>query len=137
MKSSKLLSTGLACHRRSKHRRRGNTLLISLILLVVLLSLGVIVGATALRDNLVQQYGDIAVALDRLNQSFAYRIEIDPDGSGPADFMVVCEAEYEDEFSGLTDDNGDPPAGIMFVPPSNREEPIDPPNVPFPYPTGP
>ena len=123
--------------RRPKNKRRGNTLMISLILLVVLLSLGVIVGATALRDNLVQQYGDIAVALDRLNQTFAYRIEIDPDGSGPADFMVVCEAEYEDEFSGLTDDNGDPPAGIMFVPPSNREEPIDPPNVPFPYPTGP
>lgn len=117
--------------------RKGNSLVISIILIMVLMSIGVIVGGVALRDSIVQQYGDMAVALDRLDQSYAYRIEIDPDGSGPMGFMIVCEAEYNDDVSGLEDNAGEAPAGITFNAPSSREEPIDPPTTPFPYPTTP
>ncbi|MBI1246469.1 hypothetical protein GC197_01335 [bacterium] len=106
---------------------------IAIILLIVILGLGVIVGATAVRDSIVQEYGDIGVALDNLDQSWSYQLSIDPDGQG-GNPPHVCSAMYMDPAPTLTDPgtpgNGQAPAGLTFVqiPANNLENPV--PNPP-------
>ena len=106
--------------------RRGSASMMSIVLLVVLLALGVIVGAVALRDHLVQEFGDAAVALDHLDQSWSYVISIDQDGDGNVDHQ--CMAGYTDPAPTLMDPGTpgmpQPPAGITFVTPSSTESPV-------------
>lgn len=104
--------------------------MIALVLIVVLLAMGVIVGAVALRDHLVQELGDAATALDQLDQSYSYEISIDPDGPGgnPA---IVHSASYQDPSPTLNDQPDEPPAGIVFVdfdPNASTESPVDDPS---------
>jgi len=116
-------------------KRKANAMIMSVILLVVLLALGVIVGAVAVRDHLTQEFGDAAVALDHLDQSFSYRIAIDPDGPGGIPETVVAEAQYLDLYDTalpLIDLPNQPPARIEFVPPNNEESPVV--FVPGPFP---
>jgi len=49
----------------------GGTSLIGPILLCTILGLGSIVGLVVLRNQIVQEYGDLSVALDSLSQSWA------------------------------------------------------------------
>lgn len=116
---------------RQRLRRKGNATVISVILMIVLLAMGVIVGAVAVRDQIVQEFGDISVALDRLNQTYSVRIEIDPDGPGGIP-QQTCLYGYTDPLPTL-EDNGtgmmpEPPAGLTFVAPSSTESPV--PNPP-------
>ncbi|MEW4561254.1 hypothetical protein AB1K70_01940 [Bremerella sp. JC770] len=111
----------------SKFQRKGNASIMSLVLLVVLMAIGVIVGAVALRDHLVQEFGDAAVALDHLDQSFSYHIQIDSNGDGT--FDAECMAGYMDEPT-LTDPGmvvGIPPAGLSFPfpDPDATESPVN------------
>lgn len=119
-------------HITKRRLKRGSAAFVSVVLLAVLLAIGVIVGAVALRDHLVQELGDAAVALDHLDQSFSYTITIDPDGPGGQD-PHVCTASYQDFTNTpppLADDPNMPPAGIMFVAPSGTESPVDDMSIP-------
>lgn len=73
--------------------QRGETSSLSLILLVTIVALGAIVGLTTLRDQIVQELGDIALAIENLNQSYTAAgstfvdpgpFPSDPEGSEPA-----------------------------------------------------
>jgi hypothetical protein len=82
----------------------GGTSLIGPILLCTIVALGSIVGLVVLRNQLVQEYGDLSVALDSLSQSWAVPGGVegagkftdtptltppgDPDGSEPAGLDV-------------------------------------------------
>ena len=50
---------------------RGDTGAASLMLLVTIVALGAIVGLTTFRDQVVQEMGDLATALDNIDQSFS------------------------------------------------------------------
>lgn len=108
--------------------------MISVILLVVILGIGVIVGAVALRDQITQEFGDAAVALDNLDQSYSYLIEIDTNGDGT--FDAQCFAEYDDPDPTLTDPGPNlAPADIEFIAPAvpdQREGVVDNPSGEFP-----
>lgn len=67
----------------------------SLILLTTILALGALVGLTTLRNQIVQEFTDIAVALDHLDQTF----------DGPL-------GTFLDNDPNLADDPGVGPAGI-------------------------
>lgn len=74
------------------------------VLLATIVALGVVVGVTTLRDQIVQELGDIAVALDSIDQSFttsAYTIN----------GMVFSGSTFTD-VSTLTDPAGSAPAGL-------------------------
>jgi len=60
---------------------------ISIILTTTILALGSIVGLTTLRDHTTQQYGDVAVALRNLSQSYRYEVGVD----------VNCDGDISDE----------------------------------------
>ena len=49
---------------------RGFSTVLSTIMLVTILALGAIVGLVTVRDQLVQEFGDVATALEQLDQSF-------------------------------------------------------------------
>lgn len=77
----------------------------SLILLTTIICLGAIVGLVTLRDQIVQEFGDLAVALESLDQSFtsdnngsysdpATDLE-DPPDAEPACISVQAPAEPE------------------------------------------
>lgn len=120
--------------RRQFRRRQGSASVISTVLLIVIMGIGIIVGAVALRDQIVQEFGDAAVALDNLDQSYSYLIQIDSDGDG--NFDAQCFAEYEDPDPTLTDPGPNlAPAGLTFVPqsmPDKREGVVDNPSGEFP-----
>ena len=56
--------------------QRGFTSVMSTIMLTTIVAIGAIVGLATLRDQLVQEFGDVATALENLDQSF------DADGYG-------------------------------------------------------
>ena len=56
--------------RRLWRDQRGSTSLAATLLLYTVLVLGMTVGLVTLRDQLVQQFGDVAAALESLDQSF-------------------------------------------------------------------
>lgn len=51
--------------------QRGSTSLVATLLLYAVLVLGMTVGLVTLRDQIVQEFGDLAVALESLDQSFS------------------------------------------------------------------
>ena len=81
----------------------------SVILLYSILALGAIVGLVVLRNQMVQELGDIAVGLRNLNQSFSIvwggdTREFDETSNDGSEFLP-----------NPPDLDGDPPAGIEFV----------------------
>ena len=56
---------------RTRRNQRGTTSAAALILLYAIIVFGSIVGLVTLRDQIVQEFGDLAVALDHLDQSFS------------------------------------------------------------------
>ncbi len=74
---------------------RGAVSAMSMILLTVLLALGAIVGLTVVRDHIVQEFWDIAVGLDNLDQSFSYEVIVDG--------VVSVNAAYTDNPTTLLD----------------------------------
>ncbi len=84
---------------------RGSTETVATLLLYAILVFGVITGVVALRDQIVQEFGDLAVALDSLDQSW----HADNVGAG-----------YHDTPS-LTDPPFQEPAGLNVQAPSRPE----------------
>lgn len=73
------------------------------ILTVTIFAIGAIAGFISLRDAIIQDYADAALALRNLNQSYNYQLFdqdgnlIDPDSNG------TYTAEYNDTVGGLAD----------------------------------
>jgi len=83
----------------------GMTGAMGLLLLVTILAVGAIVGMTSLRDQIVQEMGDMAVALESLDQSFS---------GGPY-------GSYTDPPTTLTDPlNAEPACMSVQVPPTGE-----------------
>ncbi len=60
-----------ADHARSLWRdQRGDTSVISLVLICTIIAIGATVGLTTYRNQVVQELGDLAVAIRSLNQSY-------------------------------------------------------------------
>ena len=51
--------------------QRGNSSVLSVILLTTILAIGAIVGLSTVRIHIVQSLGDVATALENLNQSYS------------------------------------------------------------------
>lgn len=86
---------------------------VSLFLITAIVAIGGLVGLVAVRDNIVQQFGDVAVGLDNLSQSFSYEIRVDRDGA--AGFEVVCSTtSYSDPAATLTDPVNGAPACLTM-----------------------
>ena len=101
--------------------QRGFVATTDLILIASILVLGMIVGLATLRNSVVQEFGDLATALGRLNQSYSYTGNVyDPEDSDA--YAEVAGSDYTDEpdFGDLPDVAGQPPAGISVT-----EPPID------------
>lgn len=60
----------------------------ALLLLVTIVVLGAIVGLATLRDQIVQEFGDVGIALESLDQSYSVVIEVNGN--------IVYEAEFDD-----------------------------------------
>jgi hypothetical protein len=73
----------------------------SIILTYTILALGAVVGLVCMRNQIVQELGDLGVAFDNLDQSYS----VDWDGDGTID------ASYDDPGPTLLDPTG-APAGI-------------------------
>ena len=98
------------------HEQRGDVSVAGLILTTAIVALGGIAGLVAMRDLVIQEIGDVAVALDQVDQSFAYTIRVD--GNGDGDFVdpqdSVISAAYVDPAPTLTDPNNAAPADLQF-----------------------
>ncbi len=90
---------------------KGTTGVASIVLITSILSLGALVGLATVRDHLVQQFGDLSVSLDHLDQSYFYEAFIDGnhdgDYSDPED--CVFSGQYFDGTA-LVDAVGAAPA---------------------------
>jgi Flp pilus assembly pilin Flp len=114
---------------------RGFTAPAGLILVTTLVALGAIVGLAHFRDQIAQQFGDAAVALDRLDQSFSYRIQIDANGNGtiePGEYDSGLIQNVDNVSPQMTDNADDPPACIEFYAPTAGEVPANAPGGQFP-----
>jgi len=84
----------------------------AMIIMTTIVVVGCMVGMVTLRDHISQQFGDVAVALDSLDQSFRFRFVHDNNGDG--DFDDEDEFEFEGSFADdsptLTDLAGQAPA---------------------------
>ncbi|NUQ64292.1 MAG: hypothetical protein HUU20_17625 [Pirellulales bacterium] len=97
--------------RRLWRDERGELTALGVLLIYTVLALGAIVGLVALRNQIVQELGDLAVALRNLDQSFS---------------VVIGGTTYEyddDETGSLLDEPNEPPAGIdLGVPPADTND---------------
>ena len=96
--------------------QRGAVSAVSALLLYTLLTLGVITGLVTLRNQMVQEFGDLAVALDHLDQSWTvqHSWEESPRGfEDPGPQLVDGEGE--------SDPDGGEPAGISVREPPTAE----------------
>lgn len=111
---------------------RAEASVVSLFLITAIVAMGGLVGLVAVRDNIVQQFGDVAVGLDNLSQSFSYEIRVNRDGL--AGFEVVCgRTSYVDPAATLTDPvNGAPACLTMNSAPVAEGAAIAPPTGAFP-----
>ncbi len=84
--------------------QRGATSVVAIVLLYAVLVLGVTAGLITFRDQLVQEFGDVAAALESLDQSFSI------DGG----------ASFTDSTT-VSDPAGGEPAGLNVQVPSTSE----------------
>ncbi len=83
---------------------RGESQMSGALLLCVVVAIGSIVGLSALRDQLVQEFGDVGVSLESLNQSYTTSLGTftdspttltDPIDAAPADLDLNVAATPE------------------------------------------
>lgn len=98
------------------HDTRAEISATGMILLVVLVCIGSIVGLTTVRDYVVQEFGDMAVGLENLDQSYSYMIEIDTNNDMTPDITIMCS--FVDPATTLMDEDGEAPACITFTAPT-------------------
>ena len=101
---------------------RGDTSPIALILMLVIIAIGAIVGLASFRDSVVQEFGDVAVLLDNIDQTVSAQV-FDEGGN------LVWEVDYLDSAPTLIDDVDTAPACLTISAASVIEE-GDPPPAP-------
>jgi hypothetical protein len=101
-----------------------------LLLIAVIVVLGTIVGLVSLRDQVVQEFGDLAQAIGHLNQSYRYEGTNDSDSDAQPDNPQDCfvaGSKYEDKVDAGEGPGtpGSPPFGISFssVPDPDEDTP--------------
>lgn len=70
---------------------QGEVSSLATILLYTIIGLGVTVGVVSLRDQIVKEYGDVAAALEHLNQSFSI-----PGGGSFVDDVDNSSTHFQD-----------------------------------------
>ena len=105
------------------------------ILLTTILVIGIVVGVVTLRDQVVQELGDISDAMESLDQSYTYSITI-PDPNDPNQRIVIESVNFDEDNPpapspppGYPDPTGEsngpgagqPPAGISIQEPADTE----------------
>lgn len=84
----------------------GNVSAFTTVLMLTILVIGIIPGVATLRDQIVQKFGDMAVALESIDQSYSYTVNgvtskyndsdtgtlTDPIGQAPADLNLTIPA---------------------------------------------
>ena len=78
------------CIERIIRDESGATAPMGVVLVTTILALGSIAGLTTLRDHIVQQFGDAAVALRELRQSYRYSVAIDVNRDGDTNDPEDC-----------------------------------------------
>ena len=92
---------------------RGSAAVASTILVTTIVSIGALVGLVTVRDHVLQQFGDVAVGLDLLDQSYRYDVGVDGNGDGDLSDPEDCRLQGSfSDTSSLTDPAGDAPAGL-------------------------
>ncbi|MFK7777713.1 MAG: hypothetical protein QM501_06275 [Gimesia sp.] len=85
----------------------GSVSAFSTVLMITILVIGIIPGVATLRDHIVQNFGDLAVALESIDQSYSFSVN-------------GVTSEYVDSIS-VTDVSGDAPAGLDLTIPATGE----------------
>ncbi|MAR11513.1 MAG: hypothetical protein CL681_16335 [Blastopirellula sp.] len=94
----------------------------SMLLLVTIVAIGGIVGLTTIRDQIVQEFVDVGVALNSLDHSVNVDVQIDTDSDGVPDTSIYS-ANFDDNDIGtlcgqpFTDPSGQAPGGLVFTAP--------------------
>ncbi len=92
---------------------RGAVSALSVIFVTVILAIGVLAGLVVVRDHVVQEFGDVSVGLDSLDQSFSYEIVVDGE--------VCVSVDHNDDSATLTDPVDTAPADLdLGVDPSGE-----------------
>ncbi len=105
---------------------QGGVEFIALMLITAVVAMAGIVGLVQIRDQVTQELGDTAVALDTLDQSFSYTIQVDTQGNGT--FAYQQSASYADPGSTLTDPLNAAPAclNLSVAPTFEGDTPVAP-----------
>ncbi|MHB8901759.1 MAG: hypothetical protein ACYC6Y_23635 [Thermoguttaceae bacterium] len=94
--------------------QRGFVVSTDLILIATIVILGTLVGLATFRDQVVQEFGDLAMAISRLNQSYTYTGCNYDDPLGTDTWAEVAGSTYVDlpDYGEDAQVAGQPPAGI-------------------------
>lgn len=105
---------------------RGGIAPVEMILVTSLTAIGAMIGLAVIRDAVVQEMGDVAVALDNVDQSFSGTIT-------HATLGTLWIASFSDDAATLTDPAGDEPACLnVQVSPTEEGSPLASVGTPFP-----
>jgi hypothetical protein len=78
--------------------------------MATILGLGMLVGITTYRDQVVQEFGDVADSLQSIDQSYSFKIGNE-------------EHRFDDgNTDSIQPTNGQPPAGILLNEPPTEEK---------------
>lgn len=106
----------------------GSVHVLSYILIVAIIGIGIVVGLGTFRDQVVQEFGDVADSIESLDQSFSFTI-VDPnnmtvknvvfdENNPPAPIVGPAFPAATPETNGA----GTPPAGLSFAVPASGEQ---------------
>jgi len=96
---------------------RGEVTSVAVILIYTILGLGAIVGLVVVRNHLVQEFGDLAIALDQLDQSYS----VDFFSVGCTDFSFTDAPDLGGTFAAPNDPIDGSPADIDITRPARAE----------------
>ena len=86
-----------------------------LVLIATILVIGMVVGLATVRNHVVQELGDVALAIGSINQSYYYTgVTGRLTGGDPANASMTAGSEFEDmtDFCDSPDQETTEPAGI-------------------------
>lgn len=105
---------------------RGGLAPMDMILVTSLTAIGAMIGLAVIRDAVVQEMGDVAVALDNVDQSFSGTIV-------HATLGTLWTASFSDDAATLSDPAGAEPACLdVQVSPTDEGSPLASVGTPFP-----
>jgi hypothetical protein len=86
---------------------------------LTILGIGIVAGLATLRDQMTQAFGDVASALEHLDQTYTVSITLaDPDGGPP----TIIEYGYPDTAPAAQTPGNPPGDMVIGVPPAGGED---------------